>query len=101
MKIEDALAAIWAMHLIQIGTGNQKTAEKIKSIHDAVNFEIDRLTRELEAAKRDAGRYRWLRDKSVPPHNFYVSVPTEFAEERYKPQDVDAYIDAAIAKANN
>ena len=47
---------------------------------------------------KDAARYRWLRDKSVPPHNFYISVPDEFAEAKYQPIDVDAYIDAAIAK---
>ena len=46
----------------------------------------------------DAARYRWLRDQSVPPHNFYLSVPDEFAGVRYQPEDVDAYIDAAIAK---
>lgn len=48
---------------------------------------------------RDAARYRWLRDKSVPPHNFYISVPDEFHGVRYQPGEVDAYIDAAIAAA--
>lgn len=46
---------------------------------------------------QDAARYRWLRDTSVPPHNFYLSVPDEFKDERYTPRDVDAAIDAAIA----
>lgn len=46
----------------------------------------------------DAERYRWLRDKSVPPHNFYISVPEEFHGVRYQPHEVDAYIDAAIAQ---
>lgn len=50
----------------------------------------------LERDKRDAARYRWLRDKSEPPHNFYISVPVEFHDVRYKPHDVDAYIDDAI-----
>ena len=50
----------------------------------------------LALAEADAKRYRWLRDTSVPPHNFYISTPDEFAGTRYKPQDVDAYIDAAI-----
>jgi hypothetical protein len=45
---------------------------------------------------KDAARYRWLRDKSVPPHNFYIAVPDEFKDERYTPQQVDAAIDAAI-----
>ena len=46
---------------------------------------------------RDAERYRWLRDASVAPHNFYISVPDEFHGVKYQPGEVDAYIDAAIA----
>lgn len=45
---------------------------------------------------KDAGRYRWLRDISVPPHNFYLSVPDEFDGIRYTPKEVDEAIDAAI-----
>ena len=48
---------------------------------------------------RDAARYRWLRDVSVPPHNFYISVPVEFHDERYTPAQVDAAIDQAIESA--
>ena len=44
----------------------------------------------------DAARYRWLRDHSCPPHNFYISVPDEFHGVQYAPADVDAYIDAAL-----
>lgn len=44
----------------------------------------------------EVGRYRWLRDVSVPPHNFYLSVPDEFAGVRYAPTEVDAAIDASI-----
>lgn len=49
--------------------------------------------------QREAARYRWLRDNSVPPHNFYLSVPVEFDGVKYTPQEVDNYIDAAIAGA--
>jgi hypothetical protein len=45
---------------------------------------------------RDASRYRWLRDFSVPPHQFYMSVPDEFANVRCTRHEVDAYIDAAL-----
>ena len=55
------------------------------------------LLADLDAARVDAERYRWLRDTSVPPHNFYLSVPVEFADERFTKQQVDAAIDAAIA----
>lgn len=51
---------------------------------------------ELRRLAEDAARYRWLRDKSDPPHKFYVSVPVEFHGERFTPSDVDAYIDAAM-----
>lgn len=51
----------------------------------------------LAGALVDAERYRWLRDKSVPPHNFYISVPVEFHGVRYSPQEVDAAIDAALS----
>lgn len=47
---------------------------------------------------KDAARYRWLRDLSVPPHNFYIAVPDEFKDERYAPQQVDAAIDAAMRR---
>ena len=45
--------------------------------------------------REDAERYRWLRDHSCPPHNFYISVPDEFHGVRYSPAEVDAYIDRA------
>lgn len=45
----------------------------------------------------DAQRYRWLRDVSVPPHNFYLSVPEEFKDVKYSKAEVDAEIDKAIA----
>lgn len=59
--------------------------------------EIERLTAERDALRKDAERYRWLRDTSVPPHNFCLSVPIEFDGVRYTPAEVDASIDADIA----
>ena len=53
------------------------------------------LAAKVKALEADADRYRWLRDKSVPPHNFYLSVPIEFDGVRYLPAEVDAAIDAA------
>lgn len=52
----------------------------------------------MEADKADAARYRWLRDHSCPPHNFYISVPDEFHGVRYSPAEVDAYIDDALGR---
>lgn len=53
------------------------------------------LSRALVARQENAERYLWLRDVSTPPHNFYVSVPVEFGDERYTASQVDAYIDDA------
>lgn len=58
---------------------------------------IEQQAREIARLREDAARYRWLRDHSCPPHNFYISVPDEFHGVRYTPGDVDAYIDAAKA----
>jgi hypothetical protein len=59
----------------------------------------EKAVAERDVLRADAARYRWLRDVSVPPHNFYISVPIEFDGVRYTPQDVDAAIDAAIDAA--
>ena len=55
------------------------------------------LVAEIERLRANAARYEWLRDCSCPPHNFYISVPDEFAGTRYTPDEVDTYIDAARA----
>lgn len=52
---------------------------------------------DVAAIAVDAQRYRWLRDHSCPPHNFYLAVPDEFHGVRYRPDEVDAYIDSAAA----
>lgn len=48
-------------------------------------------------SRADAARYRWLRDYSCPPHQFYISVPDEFHGVRFSPPEVDEYIDRARA----
>ncbi len=53
------------------------------------------LEAEVKMLRKDAERYRWLRDKSVPWNNFYLSVPIEFKDETYSKAKVDASIDAA------
>ncbi|UNV91813.1 MULTISPECIES: hypothetical protein [unclassified Comamonas] len=58
--------------------------------------DVAELAAIFAADASDAARYRWLRDISVPPHNFYLSVPDEFKDARYTPREVDAAIDAAI-----
>ena len=43
----------------------------------------------------NAARYIWLRDHSVAPHKFYISVPEEYADAVFTPAEVDEYIDEA------
>lgn len=75
-------------------------ADRVRECHDS--FEAsDAIQRAFEERERklreDAARFRWLRDVSCPPHNFYISVPDEFHGVKYGPDEVDAYIDAARA----
>lgn len=66
---------------------------------DVLRDRISALEAENAELRRDAERYRWLRDVSVPPHNFYLSVPVEFADVKYGRKEVDAAIDAALKEA--
>lgn len=49
----------------------------------------------------NAARYIWLRDHSVSPHKFYISVPDEYADVSFTPEEVDAYIDEARKGINH
>lgn len=57
-----------------------------------------RAPTQADQDRLDAARYRWLRDVSAPPHNFYLSVPIEFDGIRYTRAEVDAYIDGARSR---
>lgn len=83
--LRDGNATLWA--------DNVREAAKI--VDDAIRAPVP----EVDAL--DAARYRWLRDLSVPPHNFYIAVPIEFKDERYTARQVDAAIDAALGAASS
>ena len=71
----------------------------IAAVHGACNHRsIGALLVELDDARLDAKRYQWLRDTSVPPHVFYLSVPDEFKDMKFATREVDAAIDAALAQ---
>lgn len=55
----------------------------------------------VEAARQDAERYRWLRDKSESVHQFYLSTPIWFTGVKFRREDVDRTIDAAMAKESS
>lgn len=54
------------------------------------------LLSEIQALRKEADRYRWLRDKSESGHSFYLSVPLWLSGIRFRKEDVDAGIDTAM-----
>nr|DAM66941.1 MAG TPA: Ead/Ea22-like protein [Caudoviricetes sp.] len=54
------------------------------------------LISEIQALRKEADRYRWLRDKSESGHSFYLSVPLWLSGIRFRKEDVDAGIDTAM-----
>ena len=86
----------------------QRQAEENKRIlttHVVVMKEADKrydsLCEELAEVRKDAQRYRWLRDYSKPDGTispFYLSVVEAFKETRFRPEQVDARIDAALSE---
>ncbi|WP_277963879.1 ead/Ea22-like family protein [Pseudomonas sp. RIT-To-2] len=78
------------------------------AVHDAVGraatdyllavHELDQLKAEVEALRKDAARYHWLRDKSESVHQFYMSTPIWFTGVKFSKENVDNTIDAAMSK---
>lgn len=54
------------------------------------------LTVECDLLRKEAERYRWLRDKSESVHQFYLSTPIWFTGVRFRKEDMDSSIDAAM-----
>lgn len=59
---------------------------------------IGKLKAECEGLRKDAGRYRWLRDSSESIHQFYLSTPIWFTGVKFSKENVDSTIDAAMGK---
>lgn len=60
--------------------------------------ERDQLKAENEALRKDADRYRWLRDSSESIHQFYLSTPIWFTGVKFSKDNVDSTIDTAMGK---
>lgn len=58
--------------------------------------ERDKLLADVEALRKDADRYRWLRDKSESLHSFYLSTPIWMTGVRFRQEDVDRSIDTSM-----
>ncbi|WP_288076771.1 hypothetical protein [Pseudomonas sp.] len=54
------------------------------------------LIDEIQVQRKGADRYQWLRDKSEAINQFYLSVPIWFSGVRFRKEDVDAAVDAAM-----
>lgn len=52
----------------------------------------------VDALRKDAERYRWLRDKSESVHQFYLSTPIWFTGVKFTPENVDSTIDTAMVE---
>lgn len=59
---------------------------------------MEALVAENEALRKDAERYRWLRDSSESVHQFYLSTPIWFTGVKFSKENVDSTIDAAMGK---
>lgn len=64
--------------------------------HLNVSTAVKALIAENEALRKDAERYRWLRDKSESIHQFYLSTPIWFTGVKFSKENVDSTIDAAM-----
>ncbi|WP_448645359.1 hypothetical protein [Pseudomonas mediterranea] len=56
----------------------------------------ENLHEHVEALRKDAERYRWLRDNSESVHQFYLSTPIWFTGVKFSKENVDSTIDAAM-----
>lgn len=65
---------------------------------EAIAAERDQLKAECEALRKDAERYRWLRDESESINQFYLSTPIWFTGVKFSKENVDRTIDAAMGK---
>lgn len=86
----------------QVSYREQMEAWKSASIQDLrargeLMIQVEELEAENETLRKDAERYRWLRDKSESVHQFYLSTPVWFTGVKFIPDNVDNTIDAAMA----
>ena len=85
-------------HRFTSNSNQHYLAQRIVAAISGVDPDRDQLKAENEALRKDAERYRWLRDKSEAVHSFYLSVPIWFSKIRFRKEDVDGGIDGAMAQ---
>ena len=86
---------------LEVAQAAAKAAVSKAEWQAATNTELNQLRAELEAVRRDAERYRWLRENAVSyperPDELELVAPVKFAEDFR--QLTDSAIDAAMNAA--
>ncbi|MFP5424725.1 MAG: hypothetical protein ACLGJA_02595 [Gammaproteobacteria bacterium] len=82
----------------QLKADNEALANRLENVCRVGGIKQGTLLTGIEALRKDAERYQWLRDKSESVHPFYLSVPIWVTGVRFRKEDVDSSIDTAMAK---
>lgn len=86
------------VELEKLKAENEALVNRIENVCRVAGIKQGTLLTGVEALRKDAERYRWLRDKSESVHPFYLSVPIWVTGVRFRKEDVDSSIDTAMAK---
>ncbi len=99
---QDWLAADLVKHLVdKAQTLNEGAGGQMDDFAIVLLASAERLQRQeavIDQLRKDGERYRWLRDKSESLHSFYLSIPIWMTGVRFRQEDVDRSIDAAMAE---
>ncbi|WP_223630164.1 hypothetical protein [Pseudomonas atacamensis] len=89
----------WAVAWHGVGRNSGIWLEEVAEFMAAANpAAVRSLIAENEALRKDAERYRWLRDFSESVHQFYLSTPIWFTGVKFSKDMVDSTIDSAMSK---
>ena len=96
----DLQAKVWGFQaeIDKLKAENEALVNRIKNVCRVAGIKQGTLLTGVEALRKDAERYQWLRDKSESVHPFYLSVPIWVTGVRFRKEDVDSSIDTAMAK---
>ncbi|MBM5460249.1 hypothetical protein H8F21_22045 [Pseudomonas sp. P66] len=92
---KDAVANELGMHLADV---IKQRFDRMRAICVHLQDDLTARDEELDNLRMDAGRYRWLRDKSQSIHPFYLSVPIWFSGIRFRKENVDESIDSSMTE---
>lgn len=82
----------------QVNAELRAECEKLRKYGEEFASLAERRREQVEALRKDAERYQWLRDESESIHQFYLSTPIWFTGVKFSKENVDSTIDAAMSK---